>query len=421
MDKLVIEGGYSLKGTVAVSGAKNAALPILAATLLTDQKCIIRNVPDLRDVSTMMKILGELGVQATWKEPGVVETELVDPSPCTAAYELVRQMRASFCVLGPLLAKRGRAKVSHPGGCVIGPRPVDLHLKGLRALGAKIEVEGGYVQAESPALRGQAIYLGGAYGSTVLGTCNVVMAAVLAKGTTILEAAACEPEVADLCDCLNHMGARITGIGTPKLEIEGVEELGGVDYKIIPDRIEAGTLMIAAAITHGDVILEWARLVHLRAVVDKLREVGVVATAWNGGIRVVDANRSKATDFATLPFPGIPTDMQAQLIALLATAEGLSVVTEKVFPDRFMHIAELNRMGAHIRREGPTAIIEGVPALSGAPVMASDLRASAALVIAGLAARGQTEVDRAYHLDRGYEHIEEKLSRLGARIWRRSE
>lgn len=421
MDRLIIEGGYSLQGTVRVSGAKNAALPILVATLLTDEKCIIRNVPDLRDVGLMMNILGELGVQTVWKEPGVIETEPVDSSSSTAPYELVRQMRASFCVLGPLLAKRGRARVSHPGGCVIGPRPVDLHLKGLRALGAKIEVVGGYVEAESSGLRGQAMYLGGPFGSSVLGTCNVAMAATLAKGTTVIESAACEPEVADLCRFLNKMGARITGLGTPTLVIEGVGQLGGADYEILPDRIEAGTLIAATAITHGDVVLESAKLEHLRAVVDKLREIGVVATAWNEGIRVVDSSRARAVDFATLPFPGIPTDMQAQLMALLSTAEGTSVITEKVFPDRFMHIAELNRMGAHIRKEGSTAIVEGVAALSGAPVMASDLRASAALVVAALAARGQTEVHRAYHLDRGYEHIEKKLSLLGARIWRESE
>jgi len=418
MQKLVINGGYRLKGRVRISGAKNAALPIMAAALLSDDACTIRNVPALTDVETMGSILRDLGVDVDVASDGSVHTCVRDESSHTAPYDAVRKMRASVALLGPLLAKRGRARVSLPGGCVIGLRPIDLHLKGLRALGAKVEVEHGYVVAEAPRLRGAEIYLGGPFGSTVLGTANVMMAAVLARGTTLIENAACEPEVADLASFLNSMGAKIEGVGTPRLIIEGVDGLAGTDYTIIPDRIEAGTMIMAAAITRGDVTVENVQLDHLRAVDDVLRRVGVVVTSDAAGARVISRERFQPTDMATFAYPGFPTDLQAQLMALLSIADGISVITEKIYPDRFMHVAELNRLGARVRKEYTNAIINGVRELSGAPVMASDLRASAGLVLAGLAAKGQTEVHRIYHIDRGYERIEEKLNALGADIHR---
>lgn len=421
MDKLVIEGGKPLRGTVQVSGAKNAALPILAATLLTDGTCEIHNVPALRDVSTMVRILRSLGIRIQQTN----STVSVDPRGYTgieASYKLVSTMRASFCVLGPILAKHKRARVSLPGGCIIGPRPVDLHLKGLKALGAQIKIEGGYVIAEASQLRGTHIYLGGAYGSSVLATANVMMAATLARGTTVIEAAACEPEVSDLADCLIAMGAKIEGHGTPRLTITGVNELNGFTHSVIPDRIEASTYLAAAAMTRGDVTVVGARAEHLAAVIDKFREAGVDVRVVNGTqLRVKSSRALKPVGVTTLPYPGFPTDMQAQMMALMCTTEGISVITEKIYPDRFMHVAELNRMGAQVMLEGASAIVQGVKHLSGAPVMASDLRASAALVLAGLAAKGTTELSRVYHLDRGYEQLEEKLNTLGASIRREKE
>ncbi|MBU4304206.1 MAG: UDP-N-acetylglucosamine 1-carboxyvinyltransferase [Candidatus Omnitrophica bacterium] len=419
MDKIVIEGGVPLKGTVEVSGAKNAALPIIAATLLTDEKCVIKNVPMLRDVATMLKILRGLGVKAQMEENRVV-VEPLRYKQCTADYKLVSTMRASICVLGPLLAKQKLARVSMPGGCIIGQRPVDLHIKGLQALGARIKIEHGYIVAAAKQLRGGNVFLGGAYGSSVLATSNVMMAAVLARGRTIIENAACEPEMVDLANFLIKMGAKIKGQGTPLIEVEGVKYLHGAVHSVIPDRIEAGTYVLAAAITDGDLIIERARIEHLSALIDKLQQVGISIKAQKGaGIHVKRRARLlKPVDITTLPYPGFPTDMQAQMMALAAVSDGISVITEKIFPDRFMHVSELNRMGANIFLEGASAIVKGVKRLSGAPVMASDLRASAALVLAGLVAKGKTEVSRIYHLDRGYEKLEQKLEKVGAKIKR---
>ncbi|HVR73490.1 MAG TPA: UDP-N-acetylglucosamine 1-carboxyvinyltransferase [Planctomycetota bacterium] len=418
MDKILLEGGVHLKGTVEVCGAKNAALPILFSTILTDSPCVIRNVPELRDVTSTLQILTELGMRCERRIDGSISVEEDTPDPFTAPYETVRQMRASICTLAPLLARRKRAKVSMPGGCVFGVRPVDLHLKGLAALGADIRINHGYIEAEAAELRGTTIYLGGPFGSSVLGTANVMMAATLAKGTTVIEAAACEPEIADLARFLRSMGARIEGIGTPRLVIEGVRELGGADHTIIPDRIEAGTFLIAGAITRGDVVVKGACIEHLTAVTDILKQVGLRISAEGDVIRVRTNGAFHPVDVTTLPYPGFPTDLQAQMMALLSLADGISVITEKVYPDRFIHVAELARMGAKIRKEGPSAIISGVKKLSGAPVMASDLRASACLVIAGLVATGVTEVYRIYHLDRGYERLEHRLGGLGAKIRR---
>jgi UDP-N-acetylglucosamine 1-carboxyvinyltransferase len=420
MDKLIIEGGVSLKGEATVSGAKNAVLPILAATLLTDDGCVIKGVPDLRDTATMHKILRALGKNVEF-EKGTVAVSSGKPCGFVADYKLVSTMRASFCVLGPLLGRYKQAKVSLPGGCIIGVRPVDLHIKGIRALGAKADVEAGYVVAKAERLRGGRVYLGGAYGSSVLATDNVMMAAVLAKGKTVIESAACEPEVADLAEFLIKMGAKIKGHGTPTVEIEGVSRLHGADHQVIPDRIEAGTLIIAGLITRGDLLIRNVVTSHLGALIDKLEEAGARFTRSGAALRVRCRGKLSAVNLTTLPYPGFPTDMQAQMMSLMSVTPGISVVTEKIYPDRFMHVAELNRMGAHIQREGPHAIVEGVRELSGAPVMASDLRASACLVLAGLAARGKTFISRIYHLERGYENMEEKLQKLGARIWREKE
>ena len=418
MDKIIIEGGVPLKGTVRVSGAKNSALPILAATLLTEEKCVIRNVPNLRDVATMIKILRSLGAKVQM-EGDIVIVEPKKKISSVASYKLVSTMRASICVLGSLLAKQKKACVSMPGGCVIGQRPVDLHIKGIKALGANVKIEHGYIVAEAKKLRGGNIFLGGAYGSSVLATANVMMAATLAQGKTAIENAACEPEVVDLAGFLNKMGAKITGQGTPIIEIEGVKSLKGVSYNVIPDRIETGTHIIAAAITGGELLIENARIEHLSALVDKLEQIGVKVTSRPNAIHVKRRKTVlKATDITTLPYPGFPTDMQAQMMAMASISDGISVLTEKIFPDRFMHVSELNRMGANIFLEGASAIVKGVKRLSGAEVMASDLRASAALVLAGLVAKGKTEVSRIYHLDRGYEKIEEKLIKVGARIKR---
>ena len=418
MDKFVIEGGVPLRGAVDVCGAKNAALPALCATLLTDQPCTIRNVPYLRDVSTMLKILGKLGMSCEQQEDRSVKVQVENIESCTAPYDLVNQMRASICTLGPLLARRRKARVSMPGGCQIGVRPVDLHLKGLAALGADIRIDHGYIEAEADELKGTTVYLGGPFGSTVLGTANVMMAATLAKGVTVIEAAACEPEIADLARFLNEMGARIAGIGTPRLVVHGVNELGGVDHTIIADRIEAGTFLLAGAITHGDVIVKGAAIDCLAAVTDVLKQVGLYISAEGDAVRVRTNGVFQPVDVTTFPYPGFPTDLQAQMMALLCLADGISVITEKIYPDRFIHIAELARMGAKIRKEGPSAIISGVKKLSGAPVMASDLRASASLLLAGLVATGVTDVNRIYHLDRGYERIEDRLRSLGAVIRR---
>lgn len=418
MDKLVIEGGRKLTGTVRISGAKNACLPILAASLLTNESCSISNVPDLKDISTMIEIMEALGRDVT-RRGDEVEVRAGDVKNVTATYELVSTMRASITVLGPLLAKYGEAKVSFPGGCVIGPRPINLHLKGLRALGADIRIEAGYIVASVDRLKGSRIYLGGHFGSSVLATANTLMAAVLAEGESIIEDAACEPEVTDLANFLVAMGADIDGIGTPTVKVRGVSGLKGAKYSIIPDRIEAGTYMLASVLTNGRLKLENTRVEHNLALIDKLHECGGEVEECDGGVEVFRApGKVHATDVTTLTYPGFPTDLQAQMMSLVSVCDGISVITEKIYPERFIHISELNRMGADIILEGSTAIIKGVERLSGAPVMASDLRASAALVLAGLVAEGQTEVSRVYHLDRGYECIEKKLSAVGAKIRR---
>jgi len=420
MEKLIIEGGTPLKGEVRISGAKNAALPIMAATLLTQAPCVIRNVPKLRDTLTMMKLLRSLGKTVDFQKGKVTIIQKGKLEP-TADYQLVSTMRGSFCVLGPLIAKLKTAKVSLPGGCVIGIRPVDLHLKGLKALGVKIDIENGYVNAKVNTLKGSHIYLGGVFGSSVLATANVLMAAVLAKGETIIESAACEPEIEDLANFLVAMGAKIKGAGSPRLVISGVKKLNGCNYKVIPDRIEAGTYMIMAAATKSNITLKDANYSHLMALIDRFKEAGIKITDENNTIRIRSQKTIKPMSVTTYPYPGFPTDLQAQFMALMAVAKGVSVITDKVYPDRFIHIAELNRMGANIRREGTTAIVEGVKVLHGAPVMASDLRASAALIVAGLAAKGKTEIHRIYHLERGYEQFDQKLAGLGAVVYRQKE
>jgi UDP-N-acetylglucosamine 1-carboxyvinyltransferase len=420
MDKLIIEGARPLQGEVKVSGAKNACLPILAATLLTDGKCVIKNIPALGDVLTMLKILRSLGMNTMMKDDTVTIMPTSQRSH-TTPYEFVSTMRASVCVLGPLLAKMKKAEVSFPGGCVIGPRPIDLHIKGLRALGAKIDVREGYIVAKATRLRGNHIYLGGHFGSSVLATGNVLMAATLAEGTTIIDNAACEPEVADLAHFLNKMGAKITGIGSHKIKVEGVKRLKGAEHRVIPDRIEAGTFMVAAAITKGDVTIKGIRPGHLNCVIDALRQAGLKLKVTEHSINVRYKDKLKPIDITTLPYPGFPTDLQAQMTSLMTVTDGISLVTEKIYPERFIHVSELGRMGADIKLEGQTAIVKGVKGLSGAPVMASDLRASAALVLAGLVAKGRTQISRIYHLDRGYERIEKKLNSLGAKIWRERE
>ena len=423
MDMFVIRGSRPLSGRGLVSGSKNAALPMMAASLAAEGTTVLRGVPDLVDVRTLSQLLDSLGMQVTRDADDSLLLQVTSESQSVADYDLVRRMRASFCVLGPLLARRGRACVSLPGGCNIGDRPINLHLKGLRALGAEIRVERGYVIAETDGLRGSSIYLGGPFGSTVTGTCNVMIAASLAEGVTTIEAASCEPEVVDLGRFLNQMGARISGLGTPFLRIEGVRRLESTEYHVIPDRIEAATLMIAAAITNGEIEIDNVMVSHLTAVIETLREVGIAVEVASSGpgptaVRVSAPKRPGPTDCIALPYPGIPTDLQAQLMALLARADGISMVTDKVFPDRFLHAAELVRMGARIRREGPSAVISGVPRLNGACVMASDLRASAALVLAAMAADGDSVVRRIYHLDRGYQRLERKLRALGADIHR---
>ncbi len=473
MDTFVIEGGRRLYGRVRVNGSKNAALPLLAVALLADAPITLRDIPTLADIKNMLRLLGELGVsrldpaaQGQTDGPidgGVVTLQVTDPSQSHARYDIVRTMRASICTLGPMLAKRGFARLSLPGGCAIGDRPVDIHLRGLAALGAQITVTSGDIIARTPpgGLRGTTIFLGGPFGSTVLGTANVLCAATLAQGRTIIECAACEPEIVDLANLLNAMGAQIQGAGSPRLVIDGVRELSGADWTIIPDRIEAGTLMMAAAITNGDLVLDNCPMDALLAATHALEAAGVnfapvtamapmqvpgspaqVAQARNRTpalmitsgssdpsrdgtgdpmrrtVRVTSNRVIRPVEVTTQPHPGFPTDLQAQLVALLTLADGNSVVTEKIFPDRFLHVAELLRMGAKIVRTGATVVISGVKGLVGAPVMASDLRASAGLVLAGLAAEGTTVVNRVYHLDRGYERLEDRLRGLGASIER---
>ena len=417
MDQFIIQGGRRLRGDVKISGSKNATLPIMAACLLGEGESVIEGAPDLDDVNSLLGLLEELGCQGG-REGTDLRFKLSGEGRSHARYDLVRKMRASVCVLGPLVARRGHARVAMPGGCAIGSRPIDLHLRGLSALGAKIELQEGDIVATAKKLVGAEIFLGGPFGSSVTGTANVMMAATLAEGKTVIECAACEPEVQDLADFLNAMGAKVTGAGTPRVIIEGVKGLHGAQHRVIADRIEAGTFMIAAAITNGEIRLSQARLDHMMAVVDKLREVGVVVEKDDGGAVVSSNRRIAATDVSTQPYPGFPTDLQAQLMSLLCLADGNSVITEKIYPDRFLHVAELGRMGANIRKEGPTAIVTGVHKLIGAPVMASDLRASAALVLAGLVAEGTTTVNRVYHIDRGYEKFEAKLNALGAGIQR---
>ena len=420
MDNLVIEGGKRLTGEVTVSGAKNSVLPIMAATLLTDETCIIKGVPILRDTNTMLRILRSLGKGVEMSRDTVNITSTRN-NKTFADYKLVSTMRASFCVLGPLLGKFKKAEVSLPGGCIIGIRPVDLHLKGIKALGADISIISGYVVAKAKQLKGTTMYLGGICGSSVLATDNVMMAATLAKGKTVIESAACEPEVADLADFLIKMGAKIKGHGTPIIEIEGVKQLHGAIHNIIPDRIEAGTFIVAALITKGDILIKNVCHAHLGALIDKLQEAGAYITKTDSSVRVRLKRNLKPINVTTLPYPGFPTDMQAQVMSLMSVTPGISLITEKIYPDRFMHVAELNRMGARIQREGAHAIVEGIKQLSGAPVMASDLRASASLVLAGLAAQGKTTVARIYHLERGYENLEQKFLALGARIWKKKE
>jgi len=416
MESFSIKGGVPLHGEVTVSGSKNAALPIMAATLLTDEPCVIRGIPDLSDTRFMAQILKSVGADA--KFHGGTLTTRAKKIRGYADYELVRKMRGSICIAGPMLARLQRARISLPGGCVIGARPINLHLKGFESLGATIAIEGGYVDATAKKLTGASLFLGGRAGSTVLGTANVMMAATLADGVTVIESAACEPEIVDLANFLAAMGARISGAGSPTLTITGVGRLHGAEHEVIPDRIEAATFAIAAAATDGEVTIHRCRVDHLRAVLDKLEEAGVVVAQRRGALTVRRGKRLKAVDVTTLPYSGFPTDVQAQMTALLSLAPGISIVTERIFESRFMHVSELARLGADIEIEGPSAIVKGGRPLSGAPVMASDLRASAALVIAGLAARGTTQVNRIYHLDRGYERMDAKLRKLGARIRR---
>ncbi|HZP65656.1 MAG TPA: UDP-N-acetylglucosamine 1-carboxyvinyltransferase [Rudaea sp.] len=416
MAKIVISGGEPLNGDVWISGAKNAVLPILAATLLADEPVTIGNVPHLHDVTTTMELLGQMGVALTIDERMRIH---VDPRPANryfAPYDLVKTMRASILVLGPLVARFGEADVSLPGGCAIGSRPVNLHIKGLQALGADVTVENGYIRARAKRLRGARIVMDLV---TVTGTENIMMAAALAQGTTIIENAAQEPEVVDLANCINAMGGKISGGGTSTIVVEGVERLHGTHYDVLPDRIETGTFLVAGAITGGRVLAKRARPKTLDAVLQKLEESGAQVSTGEDWIEVdMQGRRPQAVDITTAPYPAFPTDMQAQFTALNAVAEGVGTITETVFENRFMHVHELERLGADIRLEGNTAVIKGVSAMSGAPLMATDLRASACLVLAGLVAKGDTTVDRIYHIDRGYECIEEKLGTLGAKIRR---
>ncbi len=441
MHQFIIEGGERLTGRLTVKGSKNAALPLLAAALLSDGPLVLRDVADLADIRNMLRLLGELGCTVESKlasdshaAGGEVRIQSQDESQSHARYDIVKTMRASICVLGPMLAKRGFARVSMPGGCAIGDRPVDLHLRGLEALGAEVHLHEGDIVVRIPAkrggrLRGARVFLGGPFGSTVLGTANVMSAAALAEGTTIIECAACEPEVVNLANLLNAMGARVEGAGSPRITVEGVESLSGTTHRVIPDRIEAGTYMCAAAITNGDVTLDNCPIDCLSAVLNALERIGVnIAVEETPGgdpmratARITCSRNLRGVELTTQPHPGFPTDVQAQMMALLSISDGNSVITERIYPERFLHVAELGRMGAAITRIGSTAIVSGVKRLIGAPVMASDLRASACLVLAGLAAEGTTTISRVYHLDRGYEQMETRLRSLGAKIERVSE
>jgi UDP-N-acetylglucosamine 1-carboxyvinyltransferase len=429
VDKFVVEGGRPLEGSVSVCGSKNAVLPVMAAGLLTDQPLVIRNAPLLSDVDTMMHVLRDLECQAERNADGSIAVRALEAPKAHADWQHVRRMRGSVTVLGPLLARAGRAEVSLPGGCVIGVRPIDVHLKGFEALGARVKIERGYVVAEAPrgGLRGARVYLGTSFGSSVTGTENVMMAAALAKGRTVIDNAACEPEVVDLGMCLEAMGAKIKGLGSPRIEIEGVAHLSGVTWSVIPDRIEAGTYVIAGAMCGGRVRVEGARPDHLSALLDRMQTARIPFTMGEDWIETQPwhprdpVHRPMSTDVTTLPYPGFPTDLQAQWMALMTLADGLSVITETIYPDRYMHIAELARLGAQVRRQGTSAVVQGTPKLSGAPVTASDLRASAALVLGALVAEGTTEIHRVYHIDRGYERIEERLAGLGAMIRREDE
>lgn len=420
MDRFLIRGGIPLKGSVRAASAKNAVLPILAACLLTDETCTIRSVPQLEDVAAMLRLLENLGakVERRGRTVGITAS---GPIARDAPYDIVRKMRASYYVLGPLLARFGECRVSLPGGCAIGPRPVDLHLRGIEALGAQVSLEHGYIHARGRPLTGNTMLLEGAHGPSVGATANTMMAAVLARGTTVIQSAACEPEIACLARFLNLMGADVRGAGTPTITIRGVRRLHGAACRPIPDRIEVGTLAVAAAITQGELEIAGCRPAHLGSVVEKLREAGAAVETSRSGICVALAGRPAPVKLATAPYPGFPTDLQAQFMALAALGRGPSIITEGIFENRFLHALELNRLGADITVKGNVAVVNGVEKLSSAQVMASDLRASAALVLAGLAAKGETEVLRIYHLDRGYEQLERKLGRVGAQIRRISD
>ena len=415
MDKLLIQGGIPLSGDIAISGAKNAALPILCACLLTDEPLRLRNLPQLNDISTMLRLIGQMGVTVTMDGNDGLILDARGLNNPLAPYDMVKTMRASILVLGPLLARCGEARVSLPGGCAIGARPVDQHIKGLQAMGAEIHVEQGYIQAKAARLKGARIFTDMV---TVTGTENLMMAAVLADGETVLENAAREPEIVDLANCLIAMGARISGAGTDRIVINGVDRLHGATHSIMPDRIETGTYLCAAAATGGEVRLTQTACDYLDAVIDKLREAGCEVACGSNEITLKAPARLKAVSLRTEPYPAFPTDMQAQFMAINCVAEGTAVIRETIFENRFMHAVELIRLGAHIRIDGNNAVVTGVPRLDGATVMATDLRASASLVIAGLVAQGETLIERIYHLDRGYERIEEKLSRLGASVRR---
>ncbi len=419
MDKMIIHGGAHLRGAVDLSGSKNAALPILMAAALTDEPVVLHNVPRLRDVRTALDLLSRMGAKSRRLDEHAVEVHAAKIDSHEAPYDLVKTMRASFLILGPLLARTGRARVSTPGGCAIGARPVNLHITGLRALGARIQMRGGYVEAHADHLIGARIWLDA---PSVGATENIMMAATRARGRTVIENAAREPEIQDLARMLVAMGARISGAGSHVIEIEGVERLRGAEHRVIPDRIEAGSLMVAAAITGGDVLVRGAPIEHLESVIAKLREAGATVTSepdvGGGGVRVSRNGTLKPVELRTLPYPGFPTDLQAQMMALLTQADGTSVIAETIFENRFMHALELLRMGADIVMKGPTAVVRGPARLSGAPVMATDLRASVSLVLGGLVAENTTEVSRVYHLDRGYEALDLKLKSLGARIER---
>ena len=416
MDKLIATGGGPLRGEVRISGAKNAALPLMIASLLTEQTLGISNIPHLHDITTTMELLGQLGVKLQVDEKLSIEADASGVSSVVAPYELVRTMRASILVLGPLVARFGEAEVSLPGGCAIGSRPVNLHIKGLEALGAEITIDGGYIKAKAGRLKGARIVMDL---NSVTGTENLMMAATLAEGLTTIENAAREPEVVDLADCLNAMGAKVQGAGSDKITIEGVEKLGGAKHRVIPDRIEAGTFLVAATISRGEIKVKDVIPAQLESVLDKLREAGAyIETGDNWIYLKAPEGPIKSVNIRTAPYPAFPTDMQAQFVLLNAIAEGTATVVETVFENRYMHVHELQRMGANIKLDGNTAIIRGVERLHGAPVMATDLRASACLVLAGLIAKGDTIIDRIYHIDRGYDCIEEKLSQIGASVRR---